>query len=245
MHRSPVWAPSSVKNWHWKSNPWVQLLELEGTRGSTISYLGFIDINLKIPGIQCYNEDVLLLVIPTMTYSKMVPVMVGSKIIDRALSLITKGELEKATMMWRQAHFGAVMSGSLELSHTSSSKTGVKEEVGHHSTKSDPMEMRKFCLNDIRGPVHTTWKVTIPPFSTIYLHANSSVKGHCMWVHVLMELAPGPQLPAAVAPTATYGELYPGSSRVPICIHNLSSHNVEIPTKAMVGRLSLPTKYHQ
>ena len=114
------------------------LLELEGTGGSAIPYLGFVEVNLKIPGISCYNEDVLLLVIPTTTYFKMVLVVVGSKIIDRALGLITKGELEKATMTRRQAHFGTVMPGSLEFSHTSSSKTGVKEEVGHPSTKSDP-----------------------------------------------------------------------------------------------------------
>ena len=90
-----------------------QLLELEQTGGSAIPCLGFMEVNLKIPGIQHYNEDVLLLVLPTMTYSKTVPVMVGSKIIDRALSLITKGELKKATMMWRQTRFGAVMSGLL------------------------------------------------------------------------------------------------------------------------------------
>ena len=68
-----------------------------------------------------------MLVIPTTTYSKMVPVVVCSKIIDRALSLITKGEFVKVTMMWRQAHFGAVMSESLLLSNTNSSKTGVKK----------------------------------------------------------------------------------------------------------------------
>ena len=77
--------------------PLGQLLELEGTGGSTIPYLGFVEVNLQIPGIQCYNEDVLLLVIPTMTCSKMVPVVVGSKIIDRALSLKMKGELKKVT----------------------------------------------------------------------------------------------------------------------------------------------------
>ena len=98
-----------------------------------------------------------------MTYSEMVPVIVGSKIIDRALSLMTKGELAKAITMWRQAHFGAVMSGSLQLTHTSSDKTGMEEEVGHSSPNSDPVEVRKFCLDDVKDPVHTTWKVTIPP----------------------------------------------------------------------------------
>ena len=136
--------------------PLGQLLELEGTRGSAIPYLGFMEVNLQILGIKSYNEDVLLVVIPTMTYSKMVPVVVGSKIIDRALSLMTKGELAKVTTMWGQAHFRAVMSVSLQLTHTSSSRTWMEEEVSHSSPKGDPMEVRKFCLNDVRGPVHTT-----------------------------------------------------------------------------------------
>ena len=44
-----------------------------------------------------YNEDVLLLFIPNMTYSKTVLVVVGTKIIDKALSLMTVGEFAKAT----------------------------------------------------------------------------------------------------------------------------------------------------
>ena len=172
-----------------------------------------------------------------MTYSQMVPVMVGSKIIDRALSVITKGELKKAASMWRQAHFGAVMSGSLQLSQTNSSKMGKEEEFSHSSPGSDPVEVQKFSLDDVKGQVHTTQKVTILPFSTVSVCANTSVKGHCMQVHLLTELTLGPWLPAAVVPTVKYGELYPGSSRVPICLCNLSAHTVEILAKAMVGQV--------
>ena len=67
--------------------PLGRLLELEGTGGSAIPYLGYIKVNLQIPGIKNNNEDVLLLVIPTTTYSKKVPVMVGSKIIDQAMGV--------------------------------------------------------------------------------------------------------------------------------------------------------------
>ena len=65
--------------------PLGRLLELEGTGGSAIPYLGYIEVNLQIPGIKNYNENVLLLVIPTTTYTQKVPVMVGSKIIDLAM----------------------------------------------------------------------------------------------------------------------------------------------------------------
>ena len=147
------------------------------------------------------------------------------------------GELAKVTMTWQQAHFGAVMLGSLQLSHGSSEGIRKGDGVKCSSKKGDPMEVQKFSLDDLKGLVCTTQKFTIPPFGTVNVHASTSVKGHCMQVHVLMELMPGPQLPAAVVPTATYGELHPGSSRVPICLHNLSTHAMEIPTKAVVGQV--------
>ena len=106
-------------------------------------YLRFVEVNLQIPGIRNYNEDVLLLVIPTTTYSEMVLVMVGSKIIDKALSLMTTGELAKATTTWRQARFGAVMSGSLQLSHGSSDKNKLEERTECPSQRSDPVEVWK------------------------------------------------------------------------------------------------------
>ena len=57
--------------------PLGQLLELEGTGGATIPYLRFVEVNLHILGIRGYNEDVLLLAIPTMAYAEEVLVMVG------------------------------------------------------------------------------------------------------------------------------------------------------------------------
>ena len=98
------------------------------------------------------------------------------------------------------------------------------------------MELQKFSLNDVKGLVCTTHKVTILPFGTVNVPDSTSVKGHSIQVHVLTELMQGPQLTAVVVPTAIYGELHLGSSRVPICLHNLSTHTVEIPQKAMVGQ---------
>ena len=49
--------------------PLGRVLELEGNGGSATPYLGYVEVNLQILGIKNYNEDVLWLVIPTMTYS--------------------------------------------------------------------------------------------------------------------------------------------------------------------------------
>ena len=99
------------------------------------------------------------------------------------------------------------------------------------SGESDPVEVQKYQLDGVKGAVCTTQKVTIPPFQTMTIKGNAGVKGHCMKVHVLMEPVLSPQLPAAVVPIATYGELHPGSSRVPICLCNMSARAMEIPAK--------------
>ena len=99
------------------------------------------------------------------------------------------------------------------------------------------MKVQKSQLDGIKGAVCTTQKVTIPPFHMVKVGANASVKGHCIKVHVLTEPALGPQLPASVVPIATYGELHPGSSRAPVCLHNLSTHAMEIPAKTVVGQV--------
>ena len=80
--------------------PLGRLLELKGTGSAAIPYLRFVEVNLQIPGIRGYNKDVLLLAIPTMAYAERVLVMVGLKIIDRALSCMTVGELTHATLTW-------------------------------------------------------------------------------------------------------------------------------------------------
>ena len=46
------------------------LLELEGTGGAVIPYLRFVEVKLQILGIRGYNEDVLLLAIPTTAYAE-------------------------------------------------------------------------------------------------------------------------------------------------------------------------------
>ena len=129
------------------------------------------------------------------------------------------------------------MSGSLQLSPSSSEKLAMQ----NLSWESDPVEVWKYQLDGVKGAVCTTQKVTIPPFQTMTVKGNAGVKGHCMKVHVLTEPVLGPQLLAAVVPIATYGELHPGSLRVPICLCNMSTRAMEIPPKTVVGQV-IPAK---
>ena len=136
--------------------PLGQLLELEGMGGAAIPYLGFVEVNLQILGLKGYSKDVLLLVIPTTTYSKAVLVVVGTKIINKAPSLMTVGELAKATATWRKANFGAVMLGSLQFSCNGSGQSKVTTGAASSIHQGGTVEVQKFQLNDVKGSVCTT-----------------------------------------------------------------------------------------
>ena len=85
-----------------------------------------------------------------------------TKIIDKAQSHMTVGELVKATTTWKQAHFGAVMLGSLQLSHSSSDKSEVTKGATSSSQQGETVEVWKFWLNDVKGSVHQHRKSPFP-----------------------------------------------------------------------------------
>ena len=206
--------------------PLGRLLELEGTGGSATPYLGYVEVNLQIPGIKNYNEDVLLLVIPTTTYSEKVQVVVGSKIIDWAMGVITKGDLVKATMTWRQAHFGAVMSRLLQLPHTNSNGSRVEKEVIHSSLGVDTMEVKEFCLDNVWGPVQYC------QYTQLYQWQGTLYVDPCAG-------RANTRSPAAHISGANY-DLQRITSGVLLGIHlfaKLSTCSIEIPTKTGVGQV--------
>ena len=118
--------------------------------------LGYVDVNLQIPGIKSYNEDILLLVIPTMTHSEKLLVMVWSMMVNRVMGMITKGELVRATMTWKQSHFGTVMSVLLKLS-CKGTGVGVLQWGSLLLQPLTPLCSKKFCLYHTEGHHSSVW----------------------------------------------------------------------------------------
>ena len=77
-------------------SPSRQAAGIGGYRWSAIPYLSYVEVNLQLPGIRGYSGDVLLLARLTPICTKKVPVMEGSKVIDKAIKMIKKGEMDRA-----------------------------------------------------------------------------------------------------------------------------------------------------
>ena len=70
------------------------ILRIEGSGGLEVPYLGYVEVQLKIPEVRAFNHDVLLLIVPDSTHMQYTPITLGTLHIDMAIKLATKKELE-------------------------------------------------------------------------------------------------------------------------------------------------------
>ena len=78
------------------------LLDIEGSAGSDIPYLGYTDI----PEIVKFDHDVLMMVYPDSKYSHRVPVIIGTLHIDEALDLAMYDKLASLSRGWKRGIVG-------------------------------------------------------------------------------------------------------------------------------------------
>ena len=90
-----------VKQFRQKIYELDRILKFEATGGGDIPYMGYIEVNLKIPEIYTLNEDVLILVIEGSTCAQHVPIQLGTLHIDRALDLIRDKEITQLSTKWK------------------------------------------------------------------------------------------------------------------------------------------------
>ena len=70
-------------------NPLDKLVEMEGTGGDLIKYIGYIEATLTLPlGSHSFEIEALLLVLPSTDYQKRVPIAIGTTITDMAVEYI-------------------------------------------------------------------------------------------------------------------------------------------------------------
>ena len=82
--------------------PLSQLVEIEGTGGDSIKYVGYIEAKLAIPiGSHTFKVEALLLVLPTTDYQRRVPVAIGTTITDMAVDYISQNHPTNVSKSWK------------------------------------------------------------------------------------------------------------------------------------------------
>ena len=129
------------------------ILDIEATGGGMVPYHGYVECRLKIPMIEKFDLDVLMLVIDDSPYGMRVPIQIGTLHIDMAMELATEEEKKKLNKQWKRAQFAS----SLRMASANA------QEAGSNESK------EIFNLDQVRGSVHLTKEVELEPFENVTL----------------------------------------------------------------------------
>ena len=68
------------------------MLDKKGSTGVSVSYIGYVEVNLKNPEIKAFEEDVLLMVMNDSRYGDIIPFVIGTIHTHAVLEVITDDE---------------------------------------------------------------------------------------------------------------------------------------------------------
>ena len=181
-------------------NPLAKLVNIEGTGGDSIEYLGYAEASLSLPmGSHTFDIEALLLVLPTTEYLKKVPVSIGTTITDMVVHFINQHKPENMSKSWKVVCCA----------------THTRKRI-----KAQPNSKRA---------IKTTKPVTLPPFSTTVVKGNTKFRSHDTRLNQVLESPNVTQLPSGIQCTPSYCTMEPGSSRVSVGLRNLSARPITIP----------------
>ena len=79
------------------------ILQIVGSGGLVLSYLGYVETCLRIPEIKAFDNDSFLLIVPDNAHTRHTPITLGTLHIDMAIKLATKKELENLSKQWKRS----------------------------------------------------------------------------------------------------------------------------------------------
>ena len=99
----------SAISWTWvkrlKLEPKLlqSILQIEGSGGLEVPYLGYVEVHLEIPEVKAFNQDVLLLTVPDSTHTRSTPIALGTLHIDMAIKLAIEEKLKNLNKQWQRS----------------------------------------------------------------------------------------------------------------------------------------------
>ena len=79
------------------------MLHIEGSWGSEVSYLGYVEAHLRVPKVKAFDTDVLLPIVPDSAHTTHTPITLWTLHIDMAINVATKMELENLNKQWNRS----------------------------------------------------------------------------------------------------------------------------------------------
>ena len=205
------------------------ILDIEATGGGQVPYHGYVECRLKIPQMEKFDLDVLMLVIDNSPYGMRVPVQIGTLHIDMTLELATDEEKRKLNKQWKRAQ----LASSLRMASANANVTDSEESK------------QMFNLDQVIGSVYLTKEVSLEPFEYVTLSGllKGPVKHSAFSKHVNVAVEPldeHKEGEGSFCAVPSYTFLKPGSQRVQVMINNITARPITIKQGERVARIEAP-----
>ena len=191
-----------------------QLLDFEGFGGVEVPYIGYTQLQLKIPGIKDYDKDILVFIQKDSKYSEQVPVVLGTLHIKDVIQSATKEELVKLGDAWEMGTLGSFVSARIaQLNET-------------------PM------INQVDHYVRLTRKITLLPMQVHKMVGVAKILILSKRLNVMTESLPAREAIEGVEAVPSYKTFKQGGNRVTIGLQNLTREKIILKKGTKIARVS-------
>ena len=66
------------------------MLQIEGSGGSEVPYLGYVETHLKVSEVSAFDTDVLSSIVPNSAHTACTPITLETLLVDMTINLATK-----------------------------------------------------------------------------------------------------------------------------------------------------------
>ena len=191
------------------------LLEIEGSGGIEVPYLGYTEVNLKIPGVKAFDEDILVVIQNDSVYSARVPVVLGTLHIDMVIDQATPEELANLGKEWQSGTIGFKVKAR-QAALRGEGKPMI-DRIDHE------IKLSKNITLQPKQATKSTGMVKLPVLSK-RLNVTTEPKENIGDI-------------AGVNSVETYATVKTGTKRVAVALVNNTGDKVTIKKGTVVGRL--------
>ena len=146
------------------------VLQIEGSGGLEVPYLGYVETHLGVPEVKAFDTDVLLLIVPDSAHTICIPITLGT--LHKDIKLATKKELENLNKQWKRSLIA--------------SKLTMK---GVQLVNQEDMQI----VSQVDRIVKITKDTTITPFRTIKVKGFIRGPNHYKHINVVIDDLPEDQ----------------------------------------------------
>ena len=196
---------------------------ISGIGGISVEPVGFIMMNVKVPGIAGYDKDQITIVLDDLGMMEW-PVILGTPTIYRVMEVIKESEISKLAVPWTSSRVSWLMRDIV-------AKLG---QVVVNDIANKPI-----ATLHVDEVVRVVSKCTVPPFGHKAIHGKVNLVLHGYKMNVMTHglEKQSPSLPLGIDVQMVYATLADGSNRIPVVLRNNTQDWLEIKKGMPVTRM--------